>query len=114
MKCRRARCRQGHAWLRALGDANRDGTPEIAVVTRVDGKNLATVKDAASGTLVSQFEFSAELQPVDVEVMDGFGYGLAPNLVLLGAGPATAETRDVLSGDLLGAVPSIRASARSI
>ncbi len=36
--------------------------------------------------------------------MDGFG--LAPNLVLLGKGLAgpTAETRDVLTGDLLGSV----------
>lgn len=96
------------AWLRSLGDTTRDGTPEIAVVTRVDGKNLATVKDAGNGALISQFEFSAALRPVDVKVMEdlgfGYGYGLAANLVLLGGGPAEAETRDALTGDLLGAV----------
>ncbi len=98
----------GPAWLRSLGDTNGDGTPDIAVVKRSDGQNVATIKDAASGALVSQFEFSADLDPVDVEVMDDFGfgagYGVAPNLVLLGEGPPTGETRDVLSGELIGSV----------
>ncbi len=37
----------GAAWLRSLGDTNGDGTPEIAVVFRRDGKTIAKVKDAA-------------------------------------------------------------------
>ncbi len=96
----------GSAWLKSLGDTNGDGTPEIAVVARTDGRNLAAVRDAANDTLVSQFEFSAELKAVDVEVMNDFlyGYGLGPNLVLLGDGPPTAETRNALGGERLGSV----------
>ncbi len=90
------------AALRALGDTNGDGTPEIAVVFRRDGKTIAKVKDAANGGLISRFTFSADLPPVDVEVMDGFG--LAPSLVLLGKIGDGAETRDALTGDLLGSV----------
>jgi len=93
------------AGLRALGDTNRDGTPEIAVVARTaDGKNLATVKDAATGSLVAQFEFSAALQPVDVTTLPAPDPSAAPGLVLLGAAPARAETRDALTGQLRGSV----------
>ncbi len=96
----------GRAWLRPLGDINRDGTPEIVVVAEGDGGSRATVKDAASGTLVSQFDLGADLLPVDVEVMDDSGYGSLPaaNLAVLGKDSARADTRDVLSGDLLGSV----------
>ena len=96
----------GRAWLRSLGDINRDGTPEIVVVAEGDGGSRATVKDAASGKLISQFDLGADLLPVDVEVMEDFGYGSlsAPNLAVLGKGSARAETRDVLTGDLLGTV----------
>jgi hypothetical protein len=92
------------AWLRSIGDTNGDGTPEIAVVTRVDGANRATVKDAANGALISRFAFNAALRPVDVETMPVFGQGLTPHLVLLGAAPAQAETRDALTGSLVGTV----------
>jgi hypothetical protein len=94
----------GGAWLRSLGDTNGDGTPEIAVVTRVDGTNRATVKDAANGALISRFAFNAALRPVDVETIPVFGQGLAPHLVLLGAAPTQAETRDALTGSLVGTV----------
>ncbi len=93
--------RPSFAALRAVGDTNRDGAPEIAVVARSDGKTIAKVKDAASGTLISRFAFSPDLVPVDVEVMDG------SRLVLLGQGSATgpgAETRDLLSGDRVSRV----------
>ncbi len=97
----------GGAWLKSLGDVNRDGTPEIATVARAGGKTVATVKDAADGALVSRFELGANLLPVDVETMDAFGSGFASSLVLLGkefSTGSTAETRDVLTGDLLGSV----------
>ncbi len=94
----------GGAWLRSLGDTNDDGTPEIAVVTRLDGTNRATVKDAANGALISRFEFTTALRPVDVETLPVFGQGRAPHLVLLGADPAQAETRDALTGNLVGTV----------
>jgi len=93
------------AALRALGDTNRDGTPEIAVIARTaDGKNLSTVKDAATGSLIAQFEFSAALQPIDVTTLPAPDPSAAPGLVLLGAAPARAETRDVLTGQLRGSV----------
>ncbi len=89
------------AELRSVGDVNGDGTPEIAVVARNHGKTIAKVKDAANGGLISQFKVSANLLPVDVEVMDSFGTG--PSLVLL-LDSGEAETRDLLTGDLLGSV----------
>jgi len=93
------------AWLRALGDTNRDGTPEIAVIARTaDGKNRATVTDAATGGLIAQFEFSAALRPVDVTTLPAPDPSAAPGLILLGAAPASAETRDALTGQLRGSV----------
>lgn len=94
-------------WLRAVGDINRDGTPEIAVLQRDDWpRNLAAVKDVTDGSLISQFEFDATLRPVDVEAMSGFasGYAVAPNLATLGSTPIRSETRDVLTGSLVGSV----------
>ena len=92
---------QSAAWLQSLGDINGDGTPEIGVVARVGDRNLATVKDAKSGALVSAFEFDSSLRPVDVETVRDVGLDGA--LALLGAASApVAEVRDVLSGELVG------------
>ncbi len=104
---------QSSGWLRALGDTNGDGAPEIAVVQRsAVGKNLATVRDVTDGSLISEFEFSDALSPLDVEAMPAFGSGDgAPGLVMLGSTPVRAETRDAFSGDLKG---SIAFNSRSI
>ncbi len=94
-----------HAWLYALGDTNADGTPEIAVISEGDGTSQATVKDAATGALISRFDFSAALWPVTGSAtLPADGAGVGPRLVLLGAAPARAETRQALTGDLFGAV----------
>ncbi len=94
-------------WLQSLGDVSGDGTPDISVVQRdVLDRKRATVRDAANGSLINKFDFSAALGPVDVELMPdfGFGYTYAPNLAILGAFPPAAETRSVLEGDLIGSV----------
>ncbi len=91
-------------WLQSPGDINADGRPEIATVARIAGRNLATVKDAANGALISQFEFSAALHPVAVETLPASGQHQTPHLVLLGGTPAQAETRNALTGDVLGSV----------
>jgi hypothetical protein len=94
-----------NAFLQSIGDTNHDSTPEIAVIARTaDGKNLATVKDAATGSLIAQFEFSAALRPVDVTTLPAPDPSAAPGLILLGAAPASAETRDALTGQLRGSV----------
>jgi len=92
-------------WLQPLGDINGDGTPEIAVVSRVEGTARATVKDAATGALISQVVFSDAMRSlVGVETLPAVNPGRGPNLVLLGASPAQAETRNPLTGDLFGTV----------
>ncbi len=98
--------RSAHAWLHALGDTNADGTPDIAVVSEVNGTSRATVKDAATGRLISQFDFSAGVWPVIGSAMmpAGGDPGVGPRLVLLGTAPAQAETRVALTGNLFGAV----------
>jgi hypothetical protein len=93
-----------NVWLQSPGDINGDGRPEIAIVTGVGGRNLATVKDAANGALISQFEFSAALHPFAVETIAAAGQYQTPHLVLLGSTPAQAETRNALTGTLLGTV----------
>jgi|UPI000360F8E4 Tol biopolymer transport system component len=93
------------AWLQPLGDTNGDGTPEIAVVSRVQDAARVTVKDAATGALISQVVFSDAVRSlVAAETLPAVSPGLGPNLVLLGAAPAQAETRNSLTGDPLGTV----------
>jgi len=92
-------------WLQPLGDINGDGTPEIGVISRVDGHARATVKDAATGALMSEVAFSDAVRSlVGVETLPAVSPGHGPNLVLLGAAPTQAETRNALTGDLLGTV----------
>ena len=95
---------KGGAWLRSLSDIDGNGSPEVAVIKRdAVGRDLVTVKDAASGALVSQFDGSYTGRLVDVEIGWGFGpgSGAVPSLVLLGAtgGTVRANTRDVLTGE---------------
>jgi len=93
------------AWLQPLGDTNGDGTPEIAVVSRVQDTARATVKDATTGALISQVAFSDAVRSlVAAETLPAVSPGLEPNLVLLGAAPAQAETRNSLTADPLGTV----------
>ncbi|WP_157640021.1 choice-of-anchor Q domain-containing protein [Lamprocystis purpurea] len=102
---------KGSAWLRSLGDIDGDGTPGIGVVKRDGyGRDVVSVMDAADGSLVSTFDGTSSGRLVDVAVMPDRDDG--PRLVLLGSyassSPdpvsysATANTRAVLSGDVIG------------
>ncbi len=102
---------KGGAWLRSLGDSNGDGTPEVAVVKRdTYGRDLVSVRDAASGSLVSTFNGTSSGRLLAVTVMPDPDAG--PSLALLGSYASSnqdtvsysvaANTQAVLSGDLLG------------
>ncbi len=82
----------------ALGDMDKDGSQEIAVI---DQGNVLVKK--IDSTQVNSFKLSDDLKPTDIDMIQDINNNGAPEIVVLGDSPARAEVIDSLSGALLGA-----------
>lgn len=87
----------------SVGDINGDGGQDSSVVEHNDASNRAqaTIK-ALNGTILSQFDFTANLRPVDTKIMADINNNGAPEFVFLGTGSVKTEVRDSLTGQLQG------------
>lgn len=100
----------GMAWLRALGDVDADGHPEVAVVYGgSEGGAAATVVDVADDVAIARFPFATGAQPLGVAVQfeadDAYGGPQieGTQLVVLDE-QNKAERRDLPGGASLGVV----------
>ncbi len=85
------------AQLALLDDVNYDGTPELAVVSVIDGAPWVTVKDAADRRLLSSFALAEDLVPIGLETIRNDW------LVVYGeADRARVDVRDPLSAWPIG------------
>ena len=97
--------------LLSLNDINKDGAPEIAVVTYNPTlkKSTATVKNAQTGGLVQQIILDRRFVPIKANVLPDLNGNGAPEIAVLGVRSSDqavqVEVRDSLSGVKLSAVP---------
>ena len=97
--------------LLSLNDINKDGAPEIAVVTYNSTlkKSTATVKNGQTGALVKQIPFNGQFVPTKANVLPDLNGNGAPEIAVLGVRSSDqavqVEVRDSLSGVKLSAVP---------
>ena len=95
----------------SLGDINKDGAPEIAVITYNPTlkKSTATVKNAQTGGLVKQITFDGQFVPTKANVLPDLNGNGAPEIAVLGVRSSDqavqVEVRDSLSGVKLSAMP---------
>ena len=96
--------------LVSLNDINKDGAPEIAVVTYNPSlkKSTATVKNAQTGGLIKQIPFNGQFLPTKANVLPDLNGNGAPEIAVLGVRSSDqavqVEVRDSLSGVKLSAV----------
>ena len=97
--------------LLSLGDINKDGALEIAVVTYNPTlkKSTATVKNTQTGALVKQIPFNGQFVPTKANVLPDLNGNGASEIAVLGVRSSDqavqVEVRDSLSGVKLSAVP---------
>ncbi len=97
--------------LLSLNDINKDGAPEIAIVTYNPTlkKSTATVKNAQNGGLVKQIAFNGQFVPTKANILPDLNGNGAPEIAVLGVRSSDqavqVEVRDSLSGVKLSAVP---------
>jgi uncharacterized protein (DUF2141 family) len=93
-----------------LGDLNRDGTQDLAVLfaDATVGTVTAQIKTAATGTLIQTFSFDQRDASVDFAVVPDQNGNGAPELAQLGLratdSSVQVEVRDTLTGNRLSAV----------
>lgn len=88
----------------SMGDINKDGTPEIAVITHdaATQTTIARIKDAKTGLLVKRMPFNGHFVPQTASVVNDLNGNSAPEIALLGVRDSDqavlVEVRDSLSG----------------